>query len=53
MKRILPAVFALSMLFLISCEDASDEVYADVQQQEATNGALGDFDAHRRDHKPH
>ena len=48
MKRFLPAIFALSMLFLMSCEDSSDEVFADAQQQEASNGALADFDAHRR-----
>lgn len=48
MKRFLPAIFALSMLFLISCEDSSDEVFADVQQQEATEGVRGDFDGTRR-----
>ncbi len=50
MKRILPAIFALSMLFLVSCEDSSDEVFADVQNEQArTRGALGDFDGSRED----
>lgn len=47
MKRILPAIFALSLLFLVSCEDSSDEVFADVQNEQASNGALADFDGSR------
>ena len=45
MKKIIP------LLFLASCEDSSDEVFADVQAQDAQvagQGALGDFDAHSR-----
>ena len=51
MKKIIPFIFALSMLFLASCEDSSDEVFADVQAQDeqvAGQGALADFDAHSR-----
>ena len=51
MKKLLPAIFALSMLFLVSCEDSSDEVFADVQEQQATRGSAGDFDASRSDPK--
>jgi len=48
MKKFLPFVFALSMLFLVSCEDSSEEVFADVEVQEAGQGALADFDARSR-----
>ena len=51
MKKLVPAIFALSMLFLVSCEDSSDEVFADVQEQQAGRGSVGDFDASREQPK--
>lgn len=51
MKKLLPAFFALSMLFLVSCNDSSDEVFADVQKEQATRGSAGDFDASRSNPK--
>ena len=52
MKKLIPAIFALSMLFLVSCEDSSDEVFADVQQEQAaTRGSAGDFTYSRENPK--
>lgn len=51
MKKLIPAIFALSMLFLVSCEDSSDEVFAEVEQEQATRGSAGDFTYSRENPK--
>lgn len=42
MKKLLSALFGLSMLFMFSCSDPADGVFSDVDNQK-TNGTI-DFE---------
>lgn len=40
MKKVLQAVFGLSLLMMFSCEDPAEEMFDDLQKQELKEGAV-------------